>query len=693
MDKITIKEITPEEIEIKEETPEPIEVKEVYVKETKIVTIEKIVNQKGLNGKDWKDGKWKDWKTPTKTELKALIKEVFPEDKLLQKVIAKMPKVEVESLEIGEDRGWKYLKKWDKKMYLTSGIWPVMSTGVHDFLHLTDAPSSYAWQAWKVVQVKSDETGLEFVPWGWSWTVNTDASLQWDWSSGDPLWLNLSNENTWTARQKNNDIFLNNSHLDWSSNNVIIAASWSDAGGAWIGFQWNHTDSKVYLQDELGALFNLWVDTLYANNSIISNSITTDSLLASTLRAVWSGWLLIESNSGTDVALFGAGGGSWATFYGGVNIDGATRLATSLNGALSASSGVVSAGTLSIANGGTNATSYGANRLIFMNSGNTAFSSDAGLTFNGTNFAVDTSLIYTDATNNTVGIGTTRTGAISATNPRLRIMSSTSSSLGSSFEIMNAGSVSRLLFRDDGRLWIGTGTQSFNETLTLNTSGSQIGIQFTTATSGTGSSDGAYMMYVDSIGFRYLIMESNPHVFYISGSEVARFSNTGAVMQITGTLAAQYTGAGSTRGGTISLVSSAGTPQDWYMTVGGTDNVTVNGRSWFLYDNTNSVARFFVDTSSRVGVGLGNSAATAFVDIAASTSAIAQLRMRAGVAVSAPNDGELWYENTNDRLMFEKNTTACEIVSASAVTTEALTSDTTLTITYNGVTYKLLAKA
>ncbi len=52
MDKITIKEIEPEKIEINQVTPEPIEVKEVYVRELKTVTIEKTINQKGLNGED-----------------------------------------------------------------------------------------------------------------------------------------------------------------------------------------------------------------------------------------------------------------------------------------------------------------------------------------------------------------------------------------------------------------------------------------------------------------------------------------------------------------------------------------------------------------------------------------------------------------------------------------------------------------
>jgi hypothetical protein len=51
----------------------------------------------------------------------------------------------------------------------------------------------------------------------------------------------------------------------------------------------------------------------------------------------------LYSNSGTQVGLFGAGGGSGATFYGGVNIDGTTRLNTGLTGVLIGTSGTVSA--------------------------------------------------------------------------------------------------------------------------------------------------------------------------------------------------------------------------------------------------------------------------------------------------------------------------------------------------------------
>jgi len=88
----------------------------------------------------------------------------------------------------------------------------------------------------------------------------------------------------------------------------------------------------------------------------------------------------------------------------------------------------------------------------------------------------------------------------------------------------------------------------------------------------------------------------------------------------------------------------------------------------------------------------GQSSATATIDIAGSSTTKASLRIRPGTAPSSPNDGDIYYIDTNDRLMFYKNATASEFLSASAVTTEVVVSDTTLTITYNGTTYKLLAR-
>lgn len=92
--------------------------------------------------------------------------------------------------------------------------------------------------------------------------------------------------------------------------------------------------------------------------------------------------------------------------------------------------------------------------------------------------------------------------------------------------------------------------------------------------------------------------------------------------------------------------------------------------------------------------GISVTAPTALLHVAASTTAAASLRIAASTnSPSSPNDGDVWYLDTNDRLMFRKASNSVEILSASTATTEIVVPDTTLTITYNGTTYKLLAKA
>ena len=80
----------------------------------------------------------------------------------------------------------------------------------------------------------------------------------------------------------------------------------------------------------------------YASTTALTAS---GNIYTPTLTANSSAGVLVEANNGTDVGIFGAGNTANTTFYGGVNIDGATRLATSLTGLLKASSGTVSAAT------------------------------------------------------------------------------------------------------------------------------------------------------------------------------------------------------------------------------------------------------------------------------------------------------------------------------------------------------------
>lgn len=106
-------------------------------------------------------------------------------------------------------------------------------------------------------------------------------------------------------------------------------------GSAWFGIpvrdaltsgrilQWDGTkivDSSLTASgSDLTIAGNFTAQIITANTRLISPEF----------RASSSAGILFEANGGTDVALFGAGGGSGATFYGGVNVDGLAVVTTS----------------------------------------------------------------------------------------------------------------------------------------------------------------------------------------------------------------------------------------------------------------------------------------------------------------------------------------------------------------------------
>jgi hypothetical protein len=68
----------------------------------------------------------------------------------------------------------------------------------------------------------------------------------------------------------------------------------------------------------------------------------------------------------------------------------------------------------------------------------------------------DNANMFWDDTNNTLGIGTTRTGAISGTNPSVRILGTGASSATSSFEVQSSATDTLFFIRNDGYVGIGT---------------------------------------------------------------------------------------------------------------------------------------------------------------------------------------------------------------------------------------------
>jgi hypothetical protein len=90
----------------------------------------------------------------------------------------------------------------------------------------------------------------------------------------------------------------------------------------------------------------------------------------------------------------------------------------------------------------------------------------------------DNANLFYDNTNNTAGFRTTRSGAISGTNPILRVKGTGATSGTSSFEVQDSAAASLLLVRDDGLINFGSSGSFTNSSgrLALSTSGSGAGL-------------------------------------------------------------------------------------------------------------------------------------------------------------------------------------------------------------------------
>lgn len=90
--------------------------------------------------------------------------------------------------------------------------------------------------------------------------------------------------------------------------------------------------------------------------------------------------------------------------------------------------------------------------------------------------------------------------------------------------------------------------------------------------------------------------------------------------------------------------------------------------------------------------GWGVASPVALMEIAGGTTAYAPLKLTSGTNLTTAQAGAFEYNGTN--LFFTRTGTTREgVITQSAVTTEALVSDTSVTINIGGTTYKLLARA
>ena len=128
------------------------------------------------------------------------------------------------------------------------------------------------------------------------------------------------------------------------------------------------------------------------------------------------------------------------------------------------------------------------------------------------------------------------------------------------------------------------------------------------------------------------------------------------------------------------LVLENGVWQTLYVSTTGTSNTY----GVFIEGNKNVI----ID-GPRVAIG-GVTSPTALLELAAGTVNLAPFKLNAGANKNISQAGEWEYNGTN--LFFNRNTLREGVLTQSAVTTEVVIANTTVTVNIGGINYKLLAQ-
>jgi len=279
----------------------------------------------GTNGLDGKDGKnGKDGKDGS-PDTPAQVKEKLLEAGIDYTEIQNTPDVEEISLNTFkrfrqaskttslvelDDVDYSGLSFVNGKYILGSG------SGGGAFIDLTDVPNSYVGQAGKVVTVKGTEDGLEFTAGGGTGTVTSIAT------AGLISGGTITTTGTITTSMATNKLVGRGTAGTGVMEEITLGTGLSltgttlNATAAITG-----SDTQVLFFDgannpagDAGLTYNKTTDVLTVAGSVLTPEV----------KATSSAGVDIHNNSGTQVALFGAGGGTGSSLVGTTNIGSAS---------------------------------------------------------------------------------------------------------------------------------------------------------------------------------------------------------------------------------------------------------------------------------------------------------------------------------------------------------------------------------
>ena len=121
-----------------------------------------------------------------------------------------------------------------------------------------------------------------------------------------------------TASASESSLYANNNgDLAWKNDNLYTNTFITHGITADRAYTFPNTSGTLALTSDLSAYVPYTGATNHVNLGIYN--LTADVLIGNQIKAATSSGININSSSGTQVALFGAGGGAGTTFYGGIN--------------------------------------------------------------------------------------------------------------------------------------------------------------------------------------------------------------------------------------------------------------------------------------------------------------------------------------------------------------------------------------
>jgi hypothetical protein len=400
----------------------------------------------------------------------------------------------------------------------------------------------------------------------------------------------------------------------------------------WSGSAWISVADSMATGDTtgLGALY-IRNTTTHEDKRFSVQSGRLDSILAAS-----SAGLSMYSNSGTQVGLFGAGGGSGATFYGGVNIDGTTRLNTGLTGVLIGTSGTVSAtANKMVSTFAKNATRDSAiltladgTRLAVRDSvgggGGTPGGGTYSIQYNRAGaFAGNSNFVY-DTVNAKVGIGTASPAAVLSINSNLALGLNSGISVTNTFSGTSAYATLNLYNNNSDLSQIFLTSTAFTPALSIRAAG----------TGWTNNGAGGLSFLANNDNANSVITFSTG----TAATERMRVNSTGA--QITGGLSAR-TGALTATAAADELLSlkGAATHTGTFLSLKSSTNAEF---AFFKANGTSSTPNWYIGGSLNNVADPSNSAisAGAFIAYNASTTNF----YGTGVAAIRSSKYDVWFQ-------------------------------------------------